>query len=37
MFELIGGYQRSSESYRNDQRTVAFPEGMYAPPILQAT
>ena len=36
MFELIAGYQGLSESDRNGQRTVAFAQGTYPPPILQA-
>jgi REP element-mobilizing transposase RayT len=36
MIELMQGYQRCSERYRNGERMVPFPEGVYLPPVLQA-
>jgi hypothetical protein len=36
MIELMQGYQRCSERYRNGERTVTFPDGVYLPPVLQA-
>jgi hypothetical protein len=36
MIELMQGYQRCSERYRNGERTVTFPDGVYLPPVSQA-